>query len=324
MGCAEEREIGGYFELEESSGDVFYPKLVALNTARNALIYIIKAKGIKKIYIPTYLCAVVAKVLEREQIAYEYYGVDTEFLPIFDKKPKEGEALYVVNFYGLLDNEKLKNLKNRFERIILDNTHAFFQRPIEGIDTIYNCRKFFGVPDGAYLATDVHIAEELPVDVSYERMAHILGRYEKNAQDFYQEFKRVDAEFDNLPLMYMSKLTQNLMKSISYDKCKNRRTENFAKYWECLESINKLKVASIEGAFAYPLYMENAQEMRRKMAEEKIYVPMLWPDVAEKHCAEDVSKEYAEKILPLPCDQRMQLEDVERIVNFVLKNLQAE
>lgn len=39
--------------------------------------------------------------------------------------------------------------------IILDNTQSFFQKPISGIDTIYSCRKYFGVPDGAYLSTNI-------------------------------------------------------------------------------------------------------------------------------------------------------------------------
>ena len=38
------------------------------------------------------------------------------------------------------------------------------------------------------------------------------------------------------------------------------------------------------------------------MAEQKIYIPTLWPNVL---CSGDlIAKDYAENILPLPCDQR--------------------
>ena len=36
----------------------------------------------------------------------------------------------------------------------------FYAKPIHGNDTFYTCRKFFGVPDGAYLYTDKLLDEE--------------------------------------------------------------------------------------------------------------------------------------------------------------------
>ena len=41
-------EIGGYFGLEELIHNEYYPNLVAVNTARNALLYLVKAKGIRE------------------------------------------------------------------------------------------------------------------------------------------------------------------------------------------------------------------------------------------------------------------------------------
>ena len=45
-------EIGGYFGLEASVGREYYPNLIALNSARNALVYLCKAKKIEKLYLP--------------------------------------------------------------------------------------------------------------------------------------------------------------------------------------------------------------------------------------------------------------------------------
>ena len=49
------REIGGYFQLESFSGQEYYCNLVALNSARNCLLYLLKAK---KIRIKFHLCTV--------------------------------------------------------------------------------------------------------------------------------------------------------------------------------------------------------------------------------------------------------------------------
>ena len=144
------KEIGGYFELEQFSGKEYYPDLIALNNARNALLYILKARKIKKIYIPYFLCDSVANICEREGYSYEYYSIDERFLPIFDKTLCPDEYLYIVNFYGQINNQTLKTLKQKYYNVIFDNVQAFFQKPVKGIDTIYSCRKFFGVPDGGY------------------------------------------------------------------------------------------------------------------------------------------------------------------------------
>lgn len=69
----------------------------------------------------------------------------------------------------------------------MDNAQAYFQEPIDGFETLYTCRKFFGVPDGAVLYTDKQI-EINEVDQSYTRMHFLLGRYEKTAGEFYQEY----------------------------------------------------------------------------------------------------------------------------------------
>ena len=45
-------EIGGYLEFEQLVSNEYYSNLIRLNSARNALYYVILAKKIKKLYIP--------------------------------------------------------------------------------------------------------------------------------------------------------------------------------------------------------------------------------------------------------------------------------
>ena len=40
--------IGGYFQFEESSGKMLYEDGVKLNAGRNALVYLLEARNIKK------------------------------------------------------------------------------------------------------------------------------------------------------------------------------------------------------------------------------------------------------------------------------------
>ena len=220
-------EIGGYLGMEQSAGREFYSDLVAVNSTRNAFLYIMKARRLEKVYLPFFLCDSVAKLCRREHIKYEFYHIDNQMRPIFEKKLKERECIYIVNYYGLFDERDISMYKQQYPCIIWDNAQAFFQKPIKGIDTIYSCRKFFGVPDGAYLSTEKEYPGNLETDVSKDRMAHILGRYEEEASFHYAEFKENDRRFEELPLMYMSKLTHNLLKMINYDEAKKKREANY-------------------------------------------------------------------------------------------------
>ena len=313
------KEIGGYFGLEQLVSNEYYKELISLNSGRNALLYLLKARNTKKLYIPYYLCNSVSDMCIRNGYKFEYYKIDAEFMPIFNKTLADNEYLYVVNYYGQLTNGKVLELKHRFAQIILDNTQAFFQKPLDGIDTIYSCRKFFGVPDGGYLSTNKRLGEELEIDISRDRMTHILGRYEGMASDYYSHFQNNDASFKSEPLKYMSKLTHNILGAINYERVRQIRNENYAYLERELGKQNKLKLTTPDGAFAYPFYVENGIEIRKALAQKKIYISTLWPNVLTDTPEGSIEHDYAKNILPLPCDQRYTIDDMQYMIEEMKK-----
>jgi len=305
-------EIGGYFELEQLVCHEHYSNLIRLNTARNALLYLLKARTIKKIYLPYLLCDSISGICRQAGCAYEYYHIGCDFLPVFETTLHKGEFLYVINYYGQISNPMVLELKRRNGNIILDNVQAFFQPPLPNVDTIYSCRKFFGVPDGAYLSTTARIADQLPVDRSKNRMKHLLGRLEGNASQYYEDFKAAEGSFAELELRYMSKLTRTIMGAIDYENVIERRNENYTQLAEALEAKNRLTVLPPNGAFAYPFYCENGMQVRKRLAEKNIYIATLWPNVLDLDGT--VEKDYAKNILPLPCDQRYGTEEMKHML----------
>lgn len=308
------REIGGYFQLDQLINKPYHENLVELNTGRNALLYLVNAKKIRKIYLPCYLCNSVSDMLNRHKIDYEYYHIGRDFLPIFGKELRNDEYLYIVNYYGQMIDDVIWEFKSKYKNIILDNTQSFFQKPMPGVDTIYSCRKYFGLPDGAYLSTDVIWDERLEEDESSSRMKHILGRYEGQASDFYNEFKKNDESFKELPIKKMSKLTRNILGAIDYEKIIQSRNRNFEYLHGSLKHTNILDIKLPYGSFTYPYYVENGIEVRKKLAQRKIYIPTLWPNVLKENLEDSIEYDYAANILPLPCDQRYGGEDMEYIV----------
>lgn len=310
------KEIGGYFGLEKLISNEYYPDLTAVNNARCALLYIIKARHYNKVYLPYFLCDSVKLALEREGIPFEEYRIDRTFLPLLDCSTKPGEVIYIVNYYGFFGDEQLICLKNRYGNIVIDNAQAFFARPVKGIDTIYSCRKFFGVPDGGYAYTDAEFYESITVDVSMGRMKHVLGRFEGNsASDHYDDFNHNDESFKEIELRFMSKLTHNILGAIDYQAAKYSREKNFKFLSNALGEKNPLKMICPPGPYAYPFYMQNGMAVKKQLAKEKIYVATLWPNVLGTGL--DIETEFAENILPLPCDQRYSEDDMQRVVNAV-------
>lgn len=313
------KEIGGYLEFEKLINNPYYKDVVELNTGRNALIYLMKIKEIDKLYIPYFLCDSIANTLERCSIKYEYYYIDKNFIPVFEKELGQNHYLYIVNYYGQICNKMMQVLKEKYKNIILDNTQAFFQKPAFGIDTIYSCRKFFGIPDGAYLYTTSELLNEhLKTDTSRGRLKHLLGRLEGQASDYYKNFQNVDESFNNLEIMKMSHFTKNILGAIDYEKVKQVRNDNFQYLHSKLKDRNVLNISVPDGPFAYPYYAENGIELRKILANKKIYVPTLWPNVLNHNDVDSIEYNYTANILPIPCDQRYTINDMKMIIREVL------
>ena len=312
------REIGGYIEFEKYNKPMLHEEAIALNCGRNCLAYLIHAKKIKKIKLPYFLCDSVRNICYKENVQISYYKINEHFLPK-DVSLYSDEWLYVVNYYGQLSQEYIKKIKKKYSRVIVDQAQAYFQMPIDGVDTLYTCRKYFGVTDGAFLYTDIFLNEEFEMDVSFERMGFLLGRFEKNAFEFYSKYSANNGLFATEPIKKMSKLTENLLHGIDYEYVKRKRTENFKFLHEKLGEMNKLELHLIDGAFMYPFYQENATQIRKKLQQKYIYIPTLWPNVLEDVRETDLEYLYAKNILPLPCDQRYGVEDMQNMINEIFR-----
>lgn len=316
------KEYGGYIELDTYSLPMLHENALALNCGRNCLAYLIEARHIPKILMPYFMCDSVFNVCKKHGVEMSFYHVDELFMPI-DISLKDDEWLYVMNYYGQLTKDYLLELKLKYDRVIIDNAQSYFDEPIANTDTLYTCRKYFGVADGALLFTDTLIDDELEVDQSFDRMRFLLGRYERTASEFYNDNVANNHLFADEPIKQMSKLTQNLLHGIDYEFVKERRSENFRLYHEILKSINKLELREIEGAFAYPLLISNGSEIRKTLQQKKIYIPTLWPNVVNNMSEDSLECRFAKNILPLPCDQRYSFKDIIFIISAikgVLKN----
>lgn len=74
----DEKEIGGYFELEDFGGKEYYPNLYKVNLGRTALRWLLEGRGYTKIYLPVFLCESVTEACEQRGIRISRYQLDAE------------------------------------------------------------------------------------------------------------------------------------------------------------------------------------------------------------------------------------------------------
>lgn len=309
--------IGGYFSLELPQREEYHKNAIRLNTGRNCLEYILRARGYKKVYIPYYTCDVVLEPFKKLGIPYEYYHIDIHF-EICDRFTlKGGEALLYTNYYGLKQRYVEQLAAEVGNRLIVDNTQAFYAKPIEGIDTFYTCRKFFGVPDGAYLYTEKKLNEDLEQDLSFDRMTSLTKRIDVGAEAGYADFREISHRLVGQPIKLMSNLTQRLMQGIDYKTIAKKRRENFQTLHDVFGKKNNLELNLEEDSvpMVYPFF-SSVEGLREKLIENKIFVARYWPNVMDWTTKDDIEYLLAYQMQPLPIDQRYGMDDMKKIIEI--------
>lgn len=312
------RAIGGYFGLELNEANEYHCNAKRLNTGRNALEYILRTKAFEKIYLPYFTCDAVLEPIKKLNLSFEFYTINENLEPEFDcSVVGEKEAFVYTNYFGL-KSDFIKVFAEHCRNLIVDNAQAFFAKPVAGIDTFYSPRKFFGIPDGAYLFTNKDYEGDVEQDVSYQRFTHLLTRIDKTAEEGYSTFTKVEKSLENTPIKKMSRLTQKLLNTFDYDGIAAQRKINFNYLHNALESKNHLNISAVNDhvPLVYPLLL-GKQSLRKKLINNKIYSPQYWPNVLD--WANEHSWEYklTQNLVCLPIDQRYGREEMDEILNYL-------
>ncbi|MDY0223462.1 MAG: hypothetical protein RBR67_20250 [Desulfobacterium sp.] len=313
-----EKEIGGYFELESNLSGEFHTDAVKLNSGRHCLRYILQAQKPSKVFVPYYCCDSVLEPLQDEGIAYEYYHIDDRFEIKDFPALEQDQLLLYVNYFGLKTDYAVHLSQVCGSNLILDYTQAFFCRPIKGIDIFYSPRKFFGVPDGGYLYTEKINTAPLERDTSLARFNHLVGRLDKSATAFYGDFGKASATLSSEPIKQMSKVTQHILNGIDYSRAQLVRERNFYYLHTQLKETNllRLDLGTISGPMIYP-YLTDDPNLRQRLIASKIYVATYWPELKSRVEKSSTEGKMVEYLMPLPIDQRYKINEIKKIVEIL-------
>ncbi|WP_417237266.1 hypothetical protein [Bizionia paragorgiae] len=311
------KAIGGYFELELNDGNEFHQQAIRLNTGRNAFEYILKANKYKKVYLPYFTCDALLEPLEKLQIPFEFYSINTQLEPSFDfDLVTENVAFLYINYFGLKD-AFITSLSKKCKSLIIDNSQSFFSKPEPRTDTFYSARKFFGVPDGAYLYCNNKLNTSFEMDESFDKCSHLLKRIDVDAETGFDDFKNNEMKLRNQEIKQMSSLSKSILSNIDYKNVLQRRVENFDFLDAALKQHNKFRVGRGSGVpMVYPFWC-NDKSTKKRLLEQKIYTATYWDNVKQWIEKESLEYQLVDEIVYLPIDQRNALNDMTKILSLI-------
>ncbi|SDB38647.1 hypothetical protein SAMN02910298_01900 [Pseudobutyrivibrio sp. YE44] len=316
------REYGGCLPLELKKVNIdFFPGFdsVALNSGRSAIAYAALAGGFKKVYIPYYTCKTVEAGLLEAGVEVCCYNIDETLMPIEPAGGFDDKALFVyTNYFGIMTHVQQRDIIAEHSHVLFDNTQGFFTKPLRGTYSAYSCRKFFGVPDGAFLVGDKLERLDIKTGTSADVAQFLLQAIEGGPNSAYDMSKENEEHINGEGMCYMSKLTKALMDGIDLQYVNEKRLENFKALHEKLGKYNELKINLENGApMVYPLLVDK-DGVREYLVENNIFVPRWWRWIAESKETNDFEKHLSRFLVPIPITQTYDVEDMEYIGNKVL------
>jgi hypothetical protein len=314
------KPVGGYFGLELHKGGYSYHTVpYTFKSGRSALHFILRECKPTLVYIPFYTCKVILQSFEVAGIAYKFYAIDESLEPVTLPDLANSEYFLYTNYFGLKD-AAVNELSTRYGRqLIVDCTQAFFTKG-NGRSWYFNsCRKFFGVPDGAYLYPPDGVPVQ-PVESSNSAytVTHLIKRFNGQIQEGYAAFQE-NEELCGPEIAGMSAISQHLLSHINYTEVIAARKANFNCLHYIFKNLNQFAIITDPETvpMVYPLITPYTTD-REKLYSHGIYVPTFWAEVKEgsKKGFETESK-LAERLLPLPIDHRYQEADMQSMAAFI-------
>jgi hypothetical protein len=321
-------EMGSFIELDiRNTGEYFADEkdTARLNSARAGIYHSLQVMETETVYLPNYLCPSVKKFLLSKNIKVLNYLIDDHFKPSLKSIPK-GTAIMLVNYFGIFSREFMKGLVEKNEKVILDNSQAFFAPPLEGFYNVYSPRKFFGVPDGCYVVGPhaEKYTETYEQDHSSDHAGFLFKRIEYGCSSIYSERMQNEERIDSSGVKRMSELSRALLKGIDYAGIRQKRIENFNFLHDHLKSLNLINPAVVLSETCAPMvypFVYEKEDLLDVLKKAQIYTGRWWSDVLTHAGISPMETKLCSYMLPLPIDQRYGINELSMCVDIIRSHI---
>ncbi len=318
------------------------------SSGRAALYAALRAeKNSLQVVLPDYLCSSVIDAVNDAGLPICFYHIQDNLYPDMDslmvyasKDARVKSAIILINYFGLLDlDETIEAIRKEVPEsiIILDDVQNYYGF---GTETDYDyaftsLRKWFPIPDGGILkvknkAKSKQLSEiytsmnDSNLFVSYKLSGNLLKSFREviNDEVYLELIEKGEELLDHNYKCRISDISYKLFDTCikkEQENAANRRKDN-ARYLH--EGLLKLNIKHIYKESKVPLFIpvfldpDKRNVVRKKMFENNIFCPVHWKKVKESDLATGSNILY-DMELSLICDQRYNLEDMDRMLDIL-------
>lgn len=312
--------VGGYFQLELATrSEPAFPHARRFQSARASFIALLRVGRPKRVWMPRYICDSVRAALQDAGVECVHYGLDQEFNIVGHLALRSDDWLYYVNYFGIgaASVDRVLATYNP-NQVVLDYCQAFFAPQRRCLALIYSPRKFFGVPDGGLLVTDLDIPVPAEIDRgSVDRARYLLERLDASPEAGYSSYKVAEQSLEQMEPRRISQLSSRMLDAVDVDRAREIRNENFAFLHQVLGQYNLLTIDhdQINGPMCYP-FLRKADGLKSHLINNRIFVPTYWDEVLQIVASETWEAFLVRNLCPLPCDQRYSVDEMKLVAEM--------
>lgn len=316
--------IGGIFPLPDikplpEDQQAKLPTGIYTANARCGLYLINRWYAPSLIWLPDFLCP---KIIDSfENVGIRFYKTTNLQADLSTLMPKPGEIVLAIDYYGFPTAEPvLAHARNLGVRTIQDCSQSLINTPYSSNADfiIYSLRKQLPVPDGGIvIQTKYNIYSTLKNDPRYWAGENMFAmEYRKLYEDDNATWYRLFTETKNIAPVgpfRMHQYTSSVLTSLNLNDIATQRKDNYRYLYFHLQRYSLTgRLPDHVSPSGFPIVLDNRDAVQQHLADHKIFCPIEWK------CYHPLS----DKVLIIPCDQRYDEEDMERIIQCLDKLLQ--
>ena len=299
-----------------------------------------KTRVFEKVYLPSYCCHTMIQPFLENDVEVEFYNVDFingKYTYEIDLNMR-CDVVLIMQYFGFHNEyvyNNIRQLKDRGKVIIEDSTHSWFSENPYSFDSDYviaSFRKWTGLNCGAIaikINSDFAVSIPNQTNTKYiylRQQAMLLKKeyieYGKGSKEVFLEIfnqaeKLIEKDYKN----YI--LPDDVIKTIQmldYEYIRYKRNYNANYLIKGLKFNNGIQSICELNKCDTPLFVpiivrdNRRNELRQHLIRNKIYCPVHWPLSA----VHDIKSTYLyDNSLSLICDQRYNIEDMNRIIYHI-------
>jgi dTDP-4-amino-4,6-dideoxygalactose transaminase len=336
--------IGGMFGLQAvpDSKASFPPFLknrsVYLVNARSGIWFLVHQLSPRQVWCPSYLCHTILDAVNSSAAGIRFYEVNYDLaIPSLEwlDQVQQGDLVILIDYFGFgCDLSCAIQARERGAWVLEDASQALLSGNVGQFSDfiVFSPRKFLGVPDGGILRLNRDVNFQ---GVTFETppaqwwlnafLASLLRRefdLHGGARHWFELFQKTESESPIGPYA-MSELSRTLLlNSFDYSTIAQRRLDNYQVLASELGNLALFpNLPAHVVPLGFPIRVKNRDRLRQALFDHEVYPPVHWPIQGAVPEEFGDSHRLAAEIMTLPCDQRYDGSDMQRMARLVREAL---